>query len=343
MLIDYSADDGLLPVVGAPKEMVSVSQLEDGRTKVRINFSSLSIMQECWRKTEYSLVRKLRANLESPATLFGSAIHKGLECFYLGDSSARMIPKNYRETMLMIGAGAWEPEWSSELLYASAKAFADKAQPLSRLPAGNKRSISTGVWMLTHYFEKYLQDPFVVMSDEKGPLVERSFSMPIHSDERLFIEGFGQIDVVLRNTKTGEVLPCDHKTTTMLGPSFYSRLNPNFQYTFYSWATNAVLGLQTESFLVNALQVKEPPKTNRGSPPDFARQVTTRTADDYEELRNALIYYVEQFLINSRLNYFPMHTPGPCSNYSGCTFQDICGSPKQLRENIIKAKFSGIA
>ena len=90
------AEGPALSPAAVPKEMLSTSVLADGRTKVRINFSSLSIMQECWRKTEYSLVRGLRSNLESPATLFGSAIHKGLEEFYLSPKQDRELPLDIR-------------------------------------------------------------------------------------------------------------------------------------------------------------------------------------------------------------------------------------------------------
>lgn len=339
MQITIDPADAVIAVAAEPKEMLSV-RTEDEHTFVRINFSSLSMMQECWRKTEYSLIRGLRSNLESPATLFGSAIHKGLEVFYKGKRTERILPKHYKETMEMIGAGVWEPDWEENLVLRAARSFVTKADPLRALPAENKRSVAAGTWILRHYFEQHITDPWVVVEDANGPIVERRFTMPIHQEPGLTIEGFGTIDIVLRNEQTGLILPCDHKTTSQLGPQFYQRLHPNFQYTFYTWATREVLGFDTNSFLVNALQVKEIPKTARGTPPQFARQVTTRTEEDFAELKRAILHSVSThlYLLRSR-DGFPMNSPGPCSNYGGCQYLDICAAPAQLRENIIKARY----
>lgn len=338
MKIDLS-EATLTPFIApSPKEMLSIRE-EAGCTYVRINSSSLSIMQECWRKAEYSLIRGLKSNIESPATLFGTAIHKGLEVFYSGSRQERVIPKSYEGVLSMIGCGNWQPEWADTLVYRAAKAFVDKAEPLKALPEGNKRSISTGIWMLQHYFQVYINDPFVVVSNEQGPIVEYKFNMPVYSSSTLVIEAFGQIDVVLKNEATGIILGCDHKTTSILGTQFYDRLNPNFQYDFYTWAINDALKLSTESFMVNALQVKEPPKTSRGSPPQFARQVTTRTRDSFEELRRTIIRIVRIYLQNLDEGFFPKTAPGPCSNYGGCQFLQICSSPEQLKEAVIAAKY----
>jgi len=339
MLINYDSQGTALIAADSPKEMLSVVTSSSGHHAVKINFSSLTILQECWRKTQYSLIRGLRNNLESPATLFGSAIHKALEVFYSADRTERKEPKDYADKMLMIGSGHWNEDWADNLLLTAAHEFVLKAAPLKALPDQNKRSLATGVWMLQHYFKKYLTDPYVIVHDSQGPIVERRFTMRIHEEANLSVDLFGTIDFVLKNEATGEILPGDHKTTSMLGTPFYQRLNPNHQYTAYTWAANEVLGLQTESFLVNALQVKEMPKTARGTPPDFARQITTRTKEDFAELKSAILTSVRELLRRQQANEFPMTAPGPCSNYGGCQFLDICSAPAQLRENIISAKF----
>jgi hypothetical protein len=322
-----------------PKEMLSVSEA-DGVTNVRINFSSLSVLQECARKSEYLLVRGLKSNLESPALLFGSAIHKGLEVYYSGERTERSIPSYYKDIMQEIGCGLWDEAWGTSLLYRAARAFVLKAAPLSALPDDNKRSILTGVWMLQHYFTKYLADEYVIMRDDRGPVVERRVSMPVFSSPLLNIELFGTIDFVMKSEVSGQILPGDHKTASSLY-DFYDKISPNFQYTGYLWACREVLGYDTDLFLVNALQVKRPPKTARGSEPDFARQITQRTQEDYDELKSALIDSVTSFLRNRERNYFPMSATGACTaRYGSCTYRDVCAAPAQLRENIISAKFA---
>lgn len=325
--------------VTKPKEMLSVGVTQDGRMLVRINSSSLVLAQSCWRKFDLTILRGLRPQLEPAATLFGSAIHKGLEVFYCGDRTERRIPSNYASIMQMIACGVWQEEWVVELFFRAARAFVLKAEPLSALPPENKRSIACGVWILQHYFQAYLTDPYTVLIDEKGPMVERSFTMRIHEDDKLVIETFGQIDLIVRNEVTGTVLPADHKTTSQLGQSFYQRLKPNHQYTFYTWAARDVFGLDTTSFLVNALQVKEKPKTSRGTPPDFARQITSRTPEDFEDLRHTLCLFVNQFLRLREEGYFPQSAPGPCSDYGGCSFLELCSAPSSLHPTIIKSRY----
>lgn len=338
MQVQINAEALLPEAQSEPKEMLSWTVAEDGRTHYRINFSSLSIMQECWRKVELSLVRKLRSNLESPATVFGSAIHKGLEVFYRGNRTQRILPPRFNETMEMIGCGHWEPDWEENLLFRSARAFVEKAVRLKQLPDDNKHSIHTGVWMLRYYFEKYLTDEYVVACDADGPIVERKFTMRLWEDKNHIIDTFGTIDAVMKNEVNGLILPADHKTTSQLY-DFYDKAKPNFQYTLYLWATRKVLGLDTDSFLINALQKKTKPKTSLGSPPDFARQVTTRTQEDFDELQLAILGFIGGFEHFKTINMWPMSAPGPCSSYGGCQFREVCGAPKQLRENIISAKY----
>lgn len=335
--LDTSA---LLPAAAAPpKEMLSWTIGEDGRWHFRINFSSLSVMQECQRKTEYLLIRKLRPNLDSPALLFGSAIHKGLETFYRGKRTQRVIPSEYREIMQQIACGRWESAWSESLLFCAAYDFVTKAEPLKALPDDNKRSIFTGVWMLQHYMERYLTDEYVVYEDDKGPIVERGFTFRLGEEAGMIIDVFGTIDFVMKNEVTGQILPGDHKTASSLY-DFYDMCKPNHQYTIYTQAANKVFGLECDSFLINALQVKAPPKTSKGSPPDFARQITTRTADDFEETKDAITLACLTFRANHIANTWPLSAPGPCSKYGGCSFREVCAAPKELRENIIQARFA---
>lgn len=334
--LDTSA---LLPAVAAPpKEMLSWTIGEDGRWHFRINFSSLSIIQECAKKSHFMLQRHLRSSLESPATLFGSAIHKALEVFYRGKRTERIIPASYKEIMSMIGAGRWEPDWEEHLVFRAAHAFVTKAAPLSGLPDDNKRSVHTGAWILSHYFTSYLTDEFVVLEDAQGPIVERAFTFTVRDDELFKIDLFGTIDAVLKSDVTGVVLGVDHKTASSLY-QFYDMINPNMQYSGYVWGINKALGIETESFMVNALEVKPMPKTSRGSPPNFARQITTRTKEHFDELLDALTLACMVFKANSIADTWPMSAPSSCMKYSGCEFREVCGAPKQLRENIINARF----
>lgn len=319
------------------KEMLSVSQ-DGGRTHVRINSSSLSVIQTCARKSWYVLERRLRASSEAPATLFGSAIHSALEVFYSAPREERRIPKDFRKRSDMIPSEQGIIEYG-ELLFRAIARFCDKAAPLRNLPDSDKRSLTGGVWLLQNYFETYIDDPFAVLCDAAGPITERTVEAELYEDPKLKITLFGTIDVVLENQQTGVILPADHKTSSVVGNDFYNRLKPNHQYTGYLYLAQKVLGLKTDSFLINCLQVKPKPVTARGGPPHFPRQVTTRSPEDMEEFKDSVVAAVSNYLLWRGTGIWPIGCVDNCTHYGGCNFLDVCGAPKSIRENIISAKF----
>lgn len=342
MLIDaVSAPQDVIAPEGSEKEMLSA--FPDGaRTKVRINSSSLSVLQSCPRKAQFTLERGLRPREGgSPATLFGSAVHRALEIFYCGEAQERILPKNLKEkTELMAGGTLVEGE-EDNLVLRAVRGFLTEASPLASLPSSDKRSLAAGAWMLHHYFETYIDDPFVVWKKEDGsPAVELPLAFPLWSDEELEIEYFGTVDVILRNEQTGQIVVCDHKTSSVVGNDFYNRLKPNHQYTGYLLGAREVLGLETDTFLVNCLQVKPKPKTSRGGPPHFPRQATRRTEEDFREFRKTVAWEVERYLEMRDAKFFPLGNPDSCANYGGCQYLPICSSHENLRENIIEAQYS---
>lgn len=329
-----------------PKEMLTV-RMDGGKTFVSINPSSLSILQSCPRKAYYYLNEGYRtAGGESPALTFGTAIHKALETFYLcAPSGERHLPADFRGRAAALAAGADSAEFhlltEEHYLFRAIGEFVTAAEPLRILPDTDKRSIAGGIWTLTHYFETYLNDPYEIMQDDDGPITERLFRSVIYDSTDLQITLFGTIDCVLRHRVTGQILPCDHKTTSALGSEFFNRLKPNHQYSAYVLGVQAVLGFPNASeFLVNGIQVKPRPLTSRGGPPNFTRQITTRSAEDLNEFREVVITEVRRYLASCSANSFPLGPVDSCAMWGGCMYHEVCRSPESLRENILRASFS---
>lgn len=324
-----------------PKKMLTISTDPDGRTRVEINNSSLGIILACGRKAWYSLERKLAGLSDSPPLVFGTAIHAGLEVFYSEPPENRTIPANFREIADDIAYGTRSvADYEGEhFLFRALARFLEKAEPLNVLAQSDKRSPCTGVWLLTNYFETHINDQYVVYSDEQGPMTERMASHVIYEDESLVIELFGTIDVVLRDTVTGQIMPGDHKTASQLGNDFYNRLKPNHQYTGYIVLAREALNLDVNYFLVNALQVKERPKTARGSGPNFARQITTRDANDIAEFTRTVTWAVRSYLAWRESGFWPMGQVNECAAYGACQYLDVCSAPTELREQIIKSRY----
>lgn len=312
-----------------------------GKTLVRINSSSLALVQECLRKSRYSLFEGWRAGAEAPATLFGRAIHKALEVFYRGEPDERVLPKF--EHLEMMAFGHAPPPSNNDLIYRSVDAFIQTAQPLKDLPESDKRSLQNGVWILNEYFKKFIDDPYVAHIDEQGPFVEREFTLRFHEDPTLIVDVFGTIDFAFRHTSSGEIILGDHKTSSSLTygeSSYFDRDKPNHQYTLYMLGAKRVFGIETESFMVNVVEVKARPKTARGSAPSFPRQITKRTEEDFDEVREVVMKGVMDYLQAYGTNTWPMGNVDVCNKYGGCQFKRVCASPKSMRETILKNQFT---
>lgn len=300
------------------------------QTLVRINASSLGVIQACPRKSKYKLHEGWSSRYGAPAQIYGTAIHKALEVFYTHSGKDRDFPQGFYESAMAMAIG--EPAPSDHFLFKAVKAFIETGAPLQN-GGDDKRSIESGIWTLCHYFKTYQHDPYV------GVHTEHSFTLPFWEDKRLKIELHGQIDLVLKNEVTGEELPGDHKTTSMMGREFLNRTKPCHQYTIYLWAAQKIFGLKTNNFLVNGIQVKAFPKTTRGGPPIFTRQITTRTEEDFAELSEVIIENVMNYLRWRHIDIWPLGDVNSCSMYGGCEFLDVCSSPNALKSNILEAKF----
>lgn len=319
------------------KEMLSVWQ-ESGKTHVKINYSSLSIIQTCARKAYYSLDQGLVSEYDSPAVVFGSAIHAALERFYKEPRGNRSIPRDFVETSDLMAHGHDDPE-QTHFLYDCIREFLKAAEPLSALPPTDKRSLPNGVWILQEYFNTYIDDPFEVYMDKDGPVTERRCEATLYEDDELKIILFGTVDVILQNMQTNVVLAADHKTSSMVGQDFYNRLKPNHQYTGYMWLAQECLGIKGNGFMVNCIQVKPRPKTARGAAPHFPRQVTSRSEEDIQEFKDAVVSGVQDFLRWKQTDRWPIGSVDSCAFWGGCQYLEVCGAPHKVRDAIIENKF----
>lgn len=343
-VVEFTADETSvsLPRV-EPKEMISVGvDLATSKTLVRINSSSLGIIQNCMRKAKYALVEGWRAQDESPATLFGRAIHKAMEVYYRGMPDERVLPAF--EHLEMISYGHKPPPTNNDLIYRAVQAFVDVASPLSALPATDKRSLQNGVWILYEYFKAYIDDPFVAYVDKEGqPFVEKFFTHRFYEDDDKIIEIFGTVDAVFRNIHTGELYLCDHKTASYLnfgGSSYFDREKPNHQYSMYMLGAREVFGIQTENFIVNVIEVKARPKTKGAKGVSFPRQITKRTEEDFVELEEVIVDAVDRYLNSIYNETWPMGGVDACNLYGACSYKQVCSSPRSIRGTILQNKFT---
>lgn len=331
-MLSPSAPDAAVLPSQTPKEMLTCT-LQNGKRHVRINFSSLSLLQTCLRKAHYSLDLGLRSREESSALAFGTAVHAALEHWYQLPSSDRVLPQALAEESELLGFGHKRDEPASHGALEAIRQFVNKRYDvLSLLPEGDKRSLQSGIRILKAYFKHYANDGFHVYRDSHGPVLERRAEFPLYESNGLSISYFGTIDCVLQHEQSGVIAVADHKTTSQLGQEFYNRCKPNHQYTGYVWLAKHALGIDTKMFMINGIQTA---KTKT----EFARQITERTEDDFQELKLAVKRAVLLWLEATDTAEFPMTAPDPCSMYGGCQYRKICEMPEKLKATVIKAEY----
>lgn len=323
--MEHTQAPSLGSAVASPKEMLS-HRVANGRIIVRVNFSSLDVIQTCKRKAFYLLDQGLRSNTEAPATLFGSAIHKGLEHWYLRPISERR-PAQAKCDGEIPGGRCGCPRCDA------IRAFLKKAAPLELLDMADKRHPANGIKILDNYFRKFIEDPFEVWRPDGVPMVEKTLSATLFESDQLQIDLFGTIDAILTNVQYNTHIVVDHKTSSSLGTEFYKRIKPNHQYTTYLWLVEQCLGVKAEAFMVNGLQVA---KTKA----ECARQVTYRDDTDFAEMKEAYMWAVEEYLNSKEVGSWPMSAPNPCSQFGGCTYHQICETTAKLRPQVIKHLYS---
>ncbi len=312
------------------KEMLTV-WTEDGKTYVKINFSSLDILQTCMRKSNFALNNGLTIASEHPALVFGVGVHKALEVWYCADRTNRKIGSvQCDDAHAQMLAGNNPAAHGACARCAAMFAFIETAKVLTEHDGA--RSPESGVNILNNYFDVYLDDPYEVLHDSQGPVCERTAEAILYDSADLRIIFFGTIDSVLRNRETSEIIGCDHKTTSSLGKDFFNRIKPNFQYVGYWFLMRESLGLKPSQFMVNGIQVA---KTKQ----ELSRQFTTITDEEIEELRTAVVWNVRKYLECLESGVWPMTTPTACANWGGCQFKKICEMPQKLHSAIISAEF----
>ena len=142
----------------------------------------------------------------------------------------------------------------------------------------------------------------------------------------------GQIDCLLQNVETGEIVVCDHKTSSSLGSDFLNRIKPNLQFSIYAWAARQ-LGFPVSRVMVNGIQVAK-------TKVDLLRVFTDRKDSDFEEMWETIMESVELYRGSQKRGIWPINSSS-CSSWGGCQYRDICSLDAPFRETAIEQIYGG--
>lgn len=305
--------------------------LADGDTLL-IDNSSLEVFTTCPRAAQYNYCLKRRAADERSALRFGQIVHKALEVRYRAASSMLAQTPAVEATMLAVLEKEFS-EWSP--------------------PMDDFRTHSFAVELVNRYGIQYPMESFDLLRFSDGrPFVEVPFALPL-----------GEIEIndtiLVRDIVTNEIAPryvgtikvvwtgkmdlgyktydgnylMDHKTTSMMGPSFFQEFELSHQMYGYIWAAESILNETFRGFVINALATRKPTKTGKSL--EFERKVITVSRPHVEEWRHDCMHIIADFVEMVRRGVMPKHTKWCVGKYGLCPFHKVCSLPPTFRETML--------
>ena len=289
------------------------------------------------------------------ALIFGGALHVGIEELLHG-------PQKHWVDQEPVTVGYLEgssspvqlianhlPETQAELLTRAqariTKFFTDHPAPLDEY-----RTLSNALEVLRFYQQRMTFPDYhmEILSDAKGPLIERAFELPLGVLEvksNIDIKGeqtwvdfvhvawAGRIDVIAKCHGTARIV--DHKTTSIGGDSFIADFHLSSQTRGYLWAAQQLWPeLNVTGFCLDAIKLKRPTgsaglmeRGPRGGDPalEFFRSYFDYSAPSVASWATNALTRVEDFIHSFARNYFPQEVTY-CFNrkYGKCPYHDVC-------------------
>jgi hypothetical protein len=316
----------------------------------------------CHRMVEYKQLHRRIASGERPALNFGSAMHLALEYRYIRAANSRTEPWIDDEVGAILAEYFLEhptPDgdfrtlnWATEVFRRYNERYAIEDFNLLKYSSPIPCPYCEGKGHATVLDSSGGRVIPCVWCNETGKrdlMVEMPFVLPLftylpgawsnrHAKLPASIPVFytGKIDLPI--SLDGEVFILDHKTTSLLGPSFFDRMRRSAQQRGYCWAFQQLTAQIVSGYVVNALRTKEPPlyvtegKTSRAgksqSPESWWADSLQRerfylTPTDLDEWKTTTISRLEEFFFHYQRGYMPDNAES-CTKYGRCSYYDVC-------------------
>jgi len=293
-----------------------------------IDNSSMEVFTTCARAAQYYIIRKRELNRPRSALEFGKIIHHILEARYrLGTSQIDQPVLDAMHTKLNAGFQTYVPDLE------------------------DFRNYSTGVGFIEEYAKVYPFEEFTICQTDKS-CIELPFALPIGTIEindtiwvrepdglirqryvgTIQIVWKGKIDMIVRQPSTAPFV-FDHKTTSMMGPSFFGEFELSHQMHGYVWAANKLLGEPVAGVIINGLGIRKPTRTGKAF--EFIRHQVHVYPQLLEEWQQDTIHIVSDFVAMAIRGYMPKHTKWCHGKYGACQFKSVCSLPDPSHRDLL--------
>lgn len=288
--------------------------LIDGDTLL-IDNSSLERFSTCPRSAEYALCRQLKPTGEKSALKFGGIIHKLLELRYRAGESMYAQSPTVEKAMLELA----DEEFNGKTTIQPDGTLVET--PGWSPPEDDFRTYSTAIGFIKRYGEDYPFEPFDIVKFPDGkPFIEVPFALPLGIVGNVKVIWTGRIDLAYMSN--GALYGMDHKTTSVMGPSYFSTFEISHQLYGYAWALEQILGTQVAGFVINALGIRRP--TPKGKPFEFTRQLIPIQRGLLAEWKTDCLHLVADYIEMARRGYYPKATAWCVGKFGECPFKKVC-------------------
>lgn len=235
----------------------------------------------CYRKYEYAQLRKRILAGEQPALTFGSALHLALEYRYVKAQNQRVEPWIDEEVATLLTdlykehptpEGDWRTlNWAVELFKKYNERYSIEEFQLLKYDKSVECPYCNGTGGPDYKTGAYTCD-WCDGSAQRDLMVEMSFALPLYTHtiidpvSKKLGDITGSIPVIytgridLPVSLEGRLYILDHKTTGLMGPSFFDRMMMATQMRGYCWAFQQLTGQMPAGYIVNGIRTKEPPQ-----------------------------------------------------------------------------------
>lgn len=284
-----------------------------------IDNSNFEVITTCPRAALYQILHKRKSAGHKAALNFGGGIHAGLEVRYKSpEATVYVLPQTY------------SAQCEALMAYLEKNPIRDD----------EFRTPTFAAEVLRQYNQNYTSEPFSVIQDSQGSgLVELAFAVPIGEVSGIPCVWSGKVDIAIQ--WEGRYWVLDHKTTSILGSTYFNQFYNSNQMIGYCWALEHVLGQQVAGALINVLAIRRPTKTGKSI--EFVRQRFEYPRSRIEEWQGNTLSIIENFFhecekpLENESERFPMHTQWCIAKFGQCQYFDVCTVPSQQRMQMLNS------
>lgn len=278
-----------------------------------IDNTSLETFTTCPRQSQYYILQRKELNRDRIALSFGEAFHDVLREMYT------RFGVSYRSAS----------DNAAVLAYAQTRQLTP--------PIDDYRTTSYLVTGVDKYLAQYPAEPFTIASMPDGtPGIEIPFTFPLGVIDspiygRITIIWTGKIDLVYRSN--GRLGLMDHKTTSIMGASYFTEFEIAHQFYGYAAALEYILHEPVGEICVNGLGCRKPTRT--GVPYEFSRHVIPVSRALLNEWHDDTLAILRTFISHAEHGYFPKHTKWCVAKYGACQFRALCTLDPEMRPHAL--------